>query len=120
MTNAFIAFSNSKGVIKSVSVACNGEIDVLGVELLEYYKDLADVKDLVITSIDYIESGEAQYLDDPEDEDSYEFEEFDSKQDFIDEMWNCNYYLYEKNIWYIRKAGSDEFLELETVLEEEY
>ena len=122
MASAYIAYTGKKGLIKCVSVEQGGEIDELGIQLMEYFKDFSDVRELTQSSLEYIEDGEAVYLYDLSDlsNEDYEFEEYVDKDDFTNSMWPTYYYLFENDRWYVAKPNCEEFKELETVLEEEY
>lgn len=123
MTRGYIGYVKRNGVIKCVSIDDDVEIDQVGIELNEYFKDLSDVKELVKSSISYVSEDEVNYTDDLEylTEDEYEFIEYDNKKDFIDEMEpDTFYYLFENDSWTVAKPNSNEFKELEIVLEEEF
>lgn len=123
MDKAFIGYTDSKGVIKTVSVNDQGSLDCLGVEINENFKDLSDVKDLVKSSIDYVEDGEAVYMDNLTELSTYDYEfiEYNDKADFIDDMEaDTYYYLFENDRWYVSKPNLSDFQELEAILEAEY
>lgn len=122
MANAYLAYTGKKGLIKVVSVEQNGEIDELGIQLVEFFKDFSDVKELIVSSLDSVEDGEPIYLYDLSDlnDDDYEFEEYTDKDDLMNSMWPTYYYLFENDRWYVCKPNCEEFKELETVIEDEY
>jgi hypothetical protein len=123
MATAYVAYTKPKGIIKSVSVESSGEIDELGFQLNDYYKDLSDVKELISSSIDYIDDGDVVYFEDLDDvpEELYEYEEYEDKEDFVNHMsGSAYYYLFENDKWFVCKPNQDEFNELESVIEDEY
>jgi len=123
VAKAYIGYTNKNGSIKSVVVEQGGEIDELGVQLNDYYPDMMMVKHLVRNSIYEIKDGDVDYTDpvDESSEDMNAYSEYDSKEDFIDEMEaDCYYYLYWLNKWVVCKPNCNEFHDLETVIEEEF
>lgn len=120
---AYIGYIKRNGVIKSVSYHSEGAIDELGINLNEYFKDFSDVKELVTTSIDYIDEDSVEYLDDADLEHDYEgeFEEFDNEADLIENMdTHSYYYVFKNDTWYVSKPNWNELKELEVILESEY
>jgi hypothetical protein len=120
-TNGYIGYSKKNGVIKMVSIDDDVEIDQVGIELNEFFKDLSDVKDLVKTSIGYISDGEITYIEDLEflTDEEFEFVEYENREDFICDMEpGMIYYLFENNTWTVASRDSSEFKELDTLLEE--
>jgi len=132
MANAYIAYTKPNGVIKSVRYFGEGSIDELGVCLIEYIKDTSTVKTILQDSIRFMYDGIIEYMDEADefdisevslmiDESECTFEEFDGKDDFINDMNAIDfYYLYENNTWYVSKPNFYDFKELEVVIEEEF
>lgn len=123
MAKAYIGYTNKNGSIKSVVVEQGGEIDELGMQLNDYYPDLMMVKDLVRHSIYKVEDDEVEYTDpvDESPEERNEYSEYDSKEEFMEEMESdCYYYLFWLNKWFVCKPNCAEFFDLETVIEEEF
>lgn len=123
MQRANIAFIQKNKTVKSVTVLHDTSLDLLGVELNDYFKDLSDVKELVVSTIEYIDSGEPQYVVDIDacEEEDLETTIYDNREEFIDDIDpDTYYYLFENDCWNVCKPGHNEFRELEIVLDEEY
>jgi hypothetical protein len=123
MVSANIAYAKKNGVVKSVHVDSDGEIDALGVELIEYFSELSNVKSLVVSSISTISDGDVEYLDDIDGltEEQLDFIEYEDEQDYIDDMNpSLYYYLYKNLNWTVCKPNQSEFKDLETILNEEF
>lgn len=120
--SAYIAYTKPKGIIKVVSICSDTEIDELGTQLLEYFKDYVDVKELVTNSIDYIDEGEVEFISELDNEFEFdgEYEEYETEEDLLDSISNSYCYLFKNNTWYVAKPNQDTFNDLETILEEEY
>jgi hypothetical protein len=123
LSNAYIGYTEKNGNIKTVFVQYDGSLDLLGIELNEYFKDLSDVKELITTTISTIEDGEVNYVGDIDEmsDDDFECTVYQDKEEFVDDMdADTYYYLFENDQWYVQKPARNEFRELDIVLEEEY
>jgi hypothetical protein len=121
MASAYVGYTNKNKTIKCVAVKYDGGLEHLGIELSEFFKDKTDVKDMVKSTIKYISDGDVEYYDSLEylTEADYEFFEYENEEDFIDDFEpDTFYYLYDKDIWYVYRANSEEKEELDVVLEE--
>ena len=126
---AYIGYVKKNGSIKCVQLKNNNELDEVGYNLIEYFTTLIETKKLVKTTLDYIDEDTFKFShevgdEDDEDEDPEDRNEYfvyEDTDDLIQDRYNFTYYyLFKDDKWLVLKPNSDEFLELETVLEEEF
>lgn len=118
--NTFIGYTKKNHVIKLVNYITDGSIDELGINLNEYFKDIVDVKELVTTTIDYIDEDIVEYLEDSNEFDGI-YEEFNNETELIESMDSQSYYyLFKNDTWYVSKPNWNKFEELELILDSEY
>jgi len=113
--DTFIGIINKKGIIKVVEYLGEGDLTILGVELMEYLKDRTDAARIVKTTVDYIDDGYIYHIDD--DHNVYEeYEDVDDLLQSIDIEENL-YYIYDNCWMVVGYCLYDELTELDCVLE---
>lgn len=123
MANAYVGYVKKDGTIKSVFVHDDGEIELLGMNLMEYFTNYTEVKDLVATSILCVNEDEVEYCDvlDELTDDDKEYYLFEDVESFVDDMNSASYYyLFQDNVWFVSKPNHNSLIDLEQVIEEEY
>lgn len=124
MANAYIGYAKKDGTIKSVKVIEDGDIDKLGVTLVEYFGNYTDVKDTIKSTIISFNEDEVEYVNESDDmslEDDNEYYIYDTLEDFVEDMNSSSfYYLFANNMWYVSKPDESKLHDLEQVIEEEY
>lgn len=112
----FIGYMNKKGFIKTVEYIEDGSLDVLGITLYDYFKDLSDVKRILKTTVDAIEEEDVYFVEDDDGINAYE--EFESLEDFLESVDHTNIYYIYRTTWHVIGGSVQELTELETILDE--
>jgi hypothetical protein len=119
----FIGVTKKKGSIKVVEYLGDGEIEYLGIELYDYFKDISESKLIVKTTVDFIEDGEIEFYTEFEDdgdsvisrvyEEYINFKDLEDSVDFSDDL----YYIYDGS-WKVIGKQFETLTELEFILDE--
>ena len=116
---ASIGYIKKNKTIKSVIVEHSTDIDELGSNLVEYFNEFSEVKELVKTSIVEIDEDVPDF--DSDETEDFIFSEYENKEDYLNETNPDGYtYLHDGDKWLVSKPNQYEFNEVETILEEEY
>lgn len=112
--NAVIAYTYANGQIKSINVDGDGDIESLGMNLVEYFANSTNAKSLIKGSIIRLDEDVPEFYDD-------ETLSYDNLEDFKEDMDSVSYYyLYQEGTWMVSKPNNYNFKELEDVIEEEF